>query len=287
MENEVPAPQRGDEEVNDREPAAAAAAAAAPALAGPARPTGPFVPLRLGREPGAPKCKNVVLYLLSLKHHTGMFLSLVSEELQGDYDVVLAAVSKSGLALKKASRTMRGNRDIVLAAVGQNGMALEFASKELRADREVVTTAINKAPFALQFASDDLRKDMRMVLACIHQDPMAFQCVSLDLIADPEFMDTVKPLIEAKEPLILRVSMLSGKTVLYVRDRRGDDDSVTRDEVVAECARKLGIPSSKVDLITLMKGDKILSKKTAPEWLLRPCEVHDVVCVVSERDASA
>lgn len=59
----------------------------------------------------------------------------------GDYDIVLATVTKDGTLLQYASETLRANRDIVLAAVEQNGLALQYASEVLKSDPEVRAAA--------------------------------------------------------------------------------------------------------------------------------------------------
>ena len=59
-------------------------------------------------------------------------LKHASEELWGDWEVVLAAMAKNGYVLEYASEELRGDREFVLTAVANNGWALEYASEELR-----------------------------------------------------------------------------------------------------------------------------------------------------------
>eukprot|EP00971_Amphidinium_carterae_P080892 1600515-Amphidinium_carterae.1 len=56
---------------------------------------------------------------------------------------------------------LEGDREIVLAAVKQNWRALEFAAESCRGDREIVLAAVQKAPrgwepLVLKWASDEL-----------------------------------------------------------------------------------------------------------------------------------
>jgi len=87
----------------------------------------------------------------------GNALQFASAELQGDREVVLAAVAENGFSLAYVSTEMRGDREVVLAAVARNGGALQYASAELKADREVVVTALVQFEGALRWASVDLQ----------------------------------------------------------------------------------------------------------------------------------
>ena len=51
-------------------------------------------------------------------------------------------MKKNGDALKYASDELKGDRDVVLAAVTQNGHALKYASDELKGDKDVVLAAL-------------------------------------------------------------------------------------------------------------------------------------------------
>ena len=65
-------------------------------------------------------------------------LAAASEEVRDDKEVVVELVGKlDGLGLEFASPRLQGNRDVVRAAVGQAGRALRCAGPSLRADREV------------------------------------------------------------------------------------------------------------------------------------------------------
>ena len=61
-------------------------------------------------------------------------LELVSEELQNDTEIVLAAVTKCGTNLKFASEDLQADQAVVLAAVTANVSAIKFAAESLRGD---------------------------------------------------------------------------------------------------------------------------------------------------------
>ena len=90
-------------------------------------------------------------------------LQFATEELKGDHEIVMTAVSQDGLALQFATEELRGDREIVMAAVSQHGGALQFATEELKADREIVRTAVSKTGWALEYASKDLKEDEEML----------------------------------------------------------------------------------------------------------------------------
>ena len=48
------------------------------------------------------------------------------------------------LLLNHATEELKGDREIVMAAVSQYGWALEFATEELKGDREFVMAAVSK-----------------------------------------------------------------------------------------------------------------------------------------------
>ena len=73
-------------------------------------------------------------------------------------------------ALRCASKELQGNRDVVLAAVGYYGFALRYASKELKNNKDVVLAAVKKDGRALQFASEGLRGDPDVILAAVSQN---------------------------------------------------------------------------------------------------------------------
>ena len=77
---------------------------------------------RVSVEPGA------------LKHAT--------EELKGDHEIVMTAVSKDGWALQHTTQELKSDREIVTAAVSENGSALQFATKDLKEDEEMLQLAL-------------------------------------------------------------------------------------------------------------------------------------------------
>jgi hypothetical protein len=111
-----------------------------------------------------------------------------STELQGDREVVLAAVAKNGGALEYASVELKGDREVVLAAVAKAGNALEYASAELQADREVVLVAVAEEGRALKYASAELKGDREVVLVAVKKNGHAewLQHASAELQGDQE-----------------------------------------------------------------------------------------------------
>ena len=77
-------------------------------------------------------------------------LSNTTEELKGDREIVMAAVSQFGPALKYATEELKGDHEIVMAAVSKQGMALEYATEELKGDRDIVLAAVSNNGLALR-----------------------------------------------------------------------------------------------------------------------------------------
>ena len=90
-------------------------------------------------------------------------LGHATEELKGDREIVMTAVSHHGIALEFAAEELKADREIVMTAVSEDGWALEFAAEELRGDREIVITAVSENGSALEFATKDLKEDERML----------------------------------------------------------------------------------------------------------------------------
>ena len=77
------------------------------------------------------------------------------EELKGDHEIVMTAVSEDGRALEHATEELKGDHEIVLAAVSENGCALQYAAEELKGDREILMTAVSQNGIALRYAPQD------------------------------------------------------------------------------------------------------------------------------------
>lgn len=110
----------------------------------------------------------------------------MSQELQADREILLAAVKQNCAALKYASQELKGDREILLAAVKQEGMAIVFASQELKGDREIVLAAVKQDDVAFLYASHKLQADREFVLAAVKQNGSALQWASQELLNDPE-----------------------------------------------------------------------------------------------------
>ena len=59
-------------------------------------------------------------------------------------------------ALRHAAPELQGDREIVLAAVAQNSTALGYAAAELRGDREIMLAAVAQHGYNLQYAAAEL-----------------------------------------------------------------------------------------------------------------------------------
>ena len=97
------------------------------------------------------KIKSYVIHAVRADPGDGRRLS---EALQDDADVVLAAVRETGRALQHASKRLRGDASIALVAVSDHGYALECVEDPARSNRKVVLAAVTNEGRALKCARD-------------------------------------------------------------------------------------------------------------------------------------
>ena len=146
----------------------------------------PFTALQCTREElkGDPE---IVMKAVSLDGHA---LEYASEELKGDPEIVMKAVSQAGFALQHATEELKGDPEIVMKAVSENGRALKFATEELKGDPEIVMKAVSENGHALEHASEELKGDPEIVMKAVSQDGFALQHATEELKGDPEIVMT-------------------------------------------------------------------------------------------------
>merc|ERR1711879_160494 len=64
------------------------------------------------------------------------------EEMNGDRDLCMAAVTQNGMQLKDVPEEMKGDRELCMAAVAQDGHAIQFIGAPLLDDVDIVVTAM-------------------------------------------------------------------------------------------------------------------------------------------------
>lgn len=149
-------------------------------------------------------------------------LKWADKSLQGNKDIVLAAVKKNWLALQYVPKKLCDNKDIMLAAIeSQNpntyyaeyeknlfGKELLYVSTftesplsyatELKKDKDIVLAAINKNCFAFAYASPQLQNDAEVLAAAINNQEKGQKFLSpkksnkLRGIVDDNIVDKLK-----------------------------------------------------------------------------------------------
>ena len=109
-------------------------------------------------------------------------LEHATEELKGDREIVMAAVSKYGFTLQFAAEELKGDREIVTKAVSKCGCALQFATEELRGDREIVMQAVSVDGDALEYATKSLREDEEMLQHALERSRNCGEVVGLKVV---------------------------------------------------------------------------------------------------------
>ena len=107
----------------------------------------------------------------------GYAFRYLSDDLQCDRSMVLAAVSSCGEVLGWAPTYLRDDPEVVLAAVRFNGQALEFASNRLTEDRGIAFTAVSQLPEAYAFVGPMLAVDRSFALDVVRANPSALRCL--------------------------------------------------------------------------------------------------------------
>ena len=114
-------------------------------------------------------------------------ISVWSEILRDDKELVLSAVRYDCCALEHVSLRLRDDKEVVLTAVEGNGSVLKWASSRLRDDYDVVHAAVvsrgkNRGPHCftpLEYASDRLRDNREIVEAAVSKIPYGGYAFSL------------------------------------------------------------------------------------------------------------
>ena len=141
-------------------------------------------------------------------------LQWASDDLKGDREIVLkeAVPSQHWQALQWASDDLKGDREIVLSMLcHRHWRALSWASDDLKGDREIVLNAVSQDWQALQWASDDLKGDREVVLKAVSQHWRALQWASSELCEDQEIQELLSQTEFTDYGLLLKVSLLSGR----------------------------------------------------------------------------
>ena len=178
--------------------------------------------------------------------HNANALGAATQELRGDREIVMTAVSQSGWTLQYASKELRGDREVVMTAVSRSGWVLQFAAEELRGDREVVMTAVSQNGSALRCASEELRGDRAIVMKAVSQSELALRYATEELKGDHELLEIA---VQSKRFFlaVVKVTLLSGRSCTVIIPRRDpwsvgpQSNSELLERVLRECARLLDL----------------------------------------------
>lgn len=151
-------------------------------------------------------------------------LQRAGRELQGDSEVVLAAVRQDGLALRHATPGLQACPEVVAAAVRRNGRALEFASEGLRRDQTAGLLALRQNTWALEHVSEGLVDERAFVLTALREGRVALGSVPRRFHADRE--------------LVLLAIQRDGFALYYASEELRADKEVVL-QAVRRCGRAL------------------------------------------------
>ena len=198
-------------------------------------------------------------------------LENATEELRGDREVVMRAVSVNGHALYHAAEELRGDREVVMKAVSQDGYALMHAAEELRGDREVVMKAVSQDGYALHHAAEELKGDQEVVMKAVSQQGYALKYATEELRGDQEIIEVA--LAKAPDGVVLSVRLLSGKCCKQIFPWDWPVDTV-----LYECAKLLDLdPRQVANSGTLIFGTAAIEDLSS----LEVGKVHELTLVIS------
>lgn len=94
------------------------------------------------------------------------YISVASDDLKQDLEIVLYALKKDGYVLNSLSDNIRDNFDIVKCAVKSNGLALQFASERLRDNLDIVLIALKEYD-TYKYVSDRLKRNKEVIIKAL------------------------------------------------------------------------------------------------------------------------
>ena len=121
-------------------------------------------------EPLTPRSNSNREAVLAAVQKDGLSLEFAAEELQGDVEIVLAAVKQSqGAALEYAAGALRNDEAFMLRAIYADPSAVKYASEQLKESKAIVMAAVTHFGFLVQHAAEPLKTDPEIVLAARKQ----------------------------------------------------------------------------------------------------------------------
>ena len=105
-----------------------------------------------------------------------------------DREKLMTLVKYSGAALAYASPELQGDQEIVRAAINNDPEALGHASKSLRRDLEMVQLAMSMDPETFKFAGRLLRKSSSLAKRAVEANPQLIGMCGMELLKEKAFM---------------------------------------------------------------------------------------------------
>lgn len=159
--------------------------------------------------------------------------------------IIASVISRRGWYLRYLPQKLQGNRDIVLAAVKHNGQAIFYASDALRRDTEVVKAAIVSDPCA--FPLSLLTDNMEIATMAVKARPHLISNISNRLHRDKNFalevvgqygsiLRYMSPTLYDDEDVVLAACKGNGASLSLASERLRDNK-----DVVIAAVSSLGI----------------------------------------------
>ena len=127
----------------------------------------------------------------------GLALSVASDELKADRDIVMTALDESNphklvaasSPLRYASKELRLNPEVITFAVKNNTHAIECLLEESFKDRDFILSLVKVNPAIYEMLPSQYRNDKEITLIAVNYDGVYLCCASNELKDDKEVVE--------------------------------------------------------------------------------------------------
>ncbi len=125
--------------------------------------------------------------------------SQLPDELKGDYDITLSAISRCSYNLRYASKELQNNYDIVMNAVSDCGISFQYASEELQNNYDILMVAVSTYSGSILFASEELQNNYDVVMVAVKRDGYNLKHASKKLQNNYKILNATRKLCAEQE----------------------------------------------------------------------------------------
>ena len=121
----------------------------------------------------------------------GRALMYFPDEVRGNEEYALAAVSDFCRSYAYVTGEAKKSREVALAVAKSGGDAIELLPEEFKGDKEVCLTAVSRNPKTLVYFTEELKSDKDVALAVVAADRTAVKLLSDEAFSHTEVVNAV------------------------------------------------------------------------------------------------